>query len=212
MEYFVLDLNSFSHHKWAPAEVNWWSGLVGIHGEYVFVSNYPGQDNPGSVSLGIYERGEQLDEIENFQFHHVQEQFVVGVGEDLKTYAYDLSQKQLKAYEISDEIVHQDKMVFPSLYMADDPSFDTIREFMSTMGVVVSLAAEYLETKDHVIFSYYKGKEIYSRFIIVVKEGEVVLHVQMDQDMKGVSTESFLTYQNLLIFAENRQTLQVYEL
>ncbi len=89
-------------------------------------------------------------------------------------------------------------------------SFNTIKQFLRKDAV---LGCEYLEKDDLVIFSYYLSKDAsYDRFILVLGDGAELIHIELDNELKGFAPGSFFTTENRLIFARQKNEINIYEI
>lgn len=114
--------------------------------------------------------------------------------------------------EPSYEEDHEATSVFPTIYQEGTDSFQSVQTFLDSKGKSIVRSVEYLETQDHVCMTYYlQRNKSFNRYVYVMDlEGNVLLDIQIDENMKGVVFQSFFTFRNLLIFAENRNILHVY--
>jgi len=81
------------------------------------------------------------------------------------------------------------------------------------MGIHQVSSIEYLEIPDQniAILAYTKQFEMkMDRFIILLLNGDVLLHQQIDEKMKGEAPNSFVILGNNLIFVENKKTINIY--
>ena len=104
--------------------------------------------------------------------------------------------------------------IFPVVYHQGTEAFEQVQRFMTRRGIEIAESVEYLEREGYIFVTYYlkKNKQL-RRFVYVMdKEGQVLMDRQLDEKMEGVVFQSFFTYQNLLIFVENRNELHVYQL
>ncbi len=98
----------------------------------------------------------------------------------------------------------------PILLHPEMKGFDTVKQFI---GKNVVLGCEYEETEDAIVISYYlKEKTSFDRYLMVVKDAEVVYHEVQDTGLKGFAPGSFFTYQNRLIFVREKSELNIYEI
>ncbi len=104
--------------------------------------------------------------------------------------------------------------VFPVIYHQGTDAFEKVSLFMMQKGIEVVNAVEYLEIDGYILLAYYnkKNKQLSRNVYVMSQTGEVLLNRQIDENMEGVVFQSFFTYQNLLIFVENRNELHVYQL
>lgn len=104
--------------------------------------------------------------------------------------------------------------VFPVVYHKGTAAFEKVQRFLAIRGIEIAESVEYLESEGYIFVTYYlkKNKQL-SRFVYVMDNtGKVLMDRQLDEKMEGVVFQSFFTYQNLLIFVENRNELHVYQL
>ncbi|MDW3193102.1 MAG: hypothetical protein R8G66_12090 [Cytophagales bacterium] len=104
--------------------------------------------------------------------------------------------------------------IFPVVFHHGTEAFEQVQRFMNRRGIEIAESVEYLEQEGYIFVTYYlkKNKQL-SRFVYVMdKGGQVLMDHQLDENMEGVVFQSFFTYQNLLIFVENRNELHVYQL
>ncbi len=104
--------------------------------------------------------------------------------------------------------------IFPVVYQEGSEAFEKLQRFMAKRGMSVVDTVEYLETDDYIFVAYYlkENKQLSRHVYVMNREGKPLLDRQIDQKMEGVVFQSFFTYNNLLIFVENRNELHVYQL
>ena len=104
--------------------------------------------------------------------------------------------------------------VFPAVYYPGTEAFEKVRQFMARRQIEVVEAVEYLETEGYIVMTYYlkKNKQLSRHVYVMDSEGKLWMDHQLDEKMEGVVFQSFFTYENLLIFVENRNKLHVYQL
>lgn len=88
--------------------------------------------------------------------------------------------------------------------------FDTIKQFIGENAV---LGAEYLETNTTAVMAYYFSKnESFTRHLTVLKNGSTQMEILQDSNLNGFAPGSFFTTENRLIFAREKNEINIYEI
>ncbi len=105
----------------------------------------------------------------------------------------------------------QRKMVSePTLYLPESEGFETVKQFL---GETIVVGCEYQEVNDVVILSYYLSNgDQFERKLTVLKEGEKVLELMQDENIKGFAPGSFFTFEKRLIFVKEKVEINIYEI
>ena len=100
---------------------------------------------------------------------------------------------------------------FPVFYPKDHEGFIDISSFLATLSITHHHAIEYLEYEYLIIITYYQGQSNLKRKILALdKDGEELLHDQIDSNMKGIVFQSFFTFGRYLVYVKERKTLEVF--
>ena len=98
----------------------------------------------------------------------------------------------------------------PHWIPSEREEFKPLRKFI---GQELVFGCEYLEVSDCIIISYYLSEEKGSnRHLLVIKAGLECLNLVQDRHLKGFAPGSFFTYQNRLIFAREKNEINIYEI
>jgi hypothetical protein len=193
-------------------EATWWSSLLGLYGSFLIINNFPNQSNPGPSDVQIvdWKSGEIIEVFEQVLVDQFDKHMLKGryMKEDHSTEPFELDLSKYANYGLIDS-----SMMVPGFIPGDNPDFEVIRSYLNTLSIHPVLGAEYLENEEDILFTTYeKINKHYNRILLWIRNGQVLLKKVIDKNMKGVSLESFVTFEKKLIFVEDRKTLQVYEM
>ncbi len=214
LHYHIISLDSYRHQNVAkPEKVDWWSSVKGLYGNLIAILQYEDQNNPGPATLIIFDyvNGTINKEISSFLPDRIDGNVLTGrVYENHTEKGIKLD---LNDYVDGEKNKDPAKVSFPFFIDAANPDFEVIRGYLEGIDTNPVLGADYLEHGPNIFLSYYvKSTKGFDRFILWIYRGNIRLHEKMDENMKGVSSESFITSPNRLIFVKNRRTLVLYEI
>ncbi len=197
----------------APIELDWWSSLVMVREDQIFVHlyRYPEIPEPTDIIVFSLENGNLL--------YHLPNHFLVGtpsnglaqvarrVGEELKYYDLDASTGSLSKCDnpTENEILSDFKL--PNLQKNGDPYFDQMRFFIeSLVGHGALHSIEYLDLKPYMMFSYYiYEQEKMNQFILVANQNkEIIVHDLVNEGEKSVGVGTMILKANVLVYLKNK--------
>lgn len=110
----------------------------------------------------------------------------------------------------SEEPVHFEKVLQPSIYELGTAYFDKVAQFL---GLDLPCSCEYLQVEDKIIISYYLrfGKD-FERYLLLLDAGKKALKELLDEKMKGFAPGAFFVLRNRLCFIRNRNEICIYHL
>lgn len=139
--------------------------------------------------------------------HIVLQYFENKKNPDSKSYwSYDWKKGDWKSVDPTEQAM---PVSTPDWIPADAHEFQIIKQFTGTNAV---LGSEYLELGSLIVLNYYHNNESLERSILVLKNGNNVLHEVQDTKLKGFSLGGFFATQNRLIFAREKNEVHVYEI
>ena len=191
-----------------PKGIDWWSTLSYLIEQKLIISQFPNQTNPGPSNIYIYDFSNR--EISNFIA-----QCILDELKDGKLYGHRIDKSKMDHFSI--EIASSDykkcSLMKPVFYPDGCEDFCTVQSFLTEMGEEPVLGVEYMETGQAIVFTYYLQRQnYYERYLLMIQNEEIKLHVQLDDQMKGLATGSFMIFDHYLIYIINRKELQVYAL
>ncbi|PWJ42733.1 DUF4905 domain-containing protein [Sediminitomix flava] len=98
----------------------------------------------------------------------------------------------------------------PIEYVQENEHFQTFEKFLEKkFNHVPFKSIEYLETEKNLILSYYiKSGKILQQFLLVLtREGNVLYHEIIGKSEKGVGLDTFMIYENVLLFTKDQNQL-----
>lgn len=209
IQYYLLDTQKAELSPfWKPEEIDWWTSLVGGYGEKAATILMKDQKNPGPGILLIYDhKVEKLKKrVADFLLDSFDGLLISGTvfGSDgYIPFEYAFENDSIRARDIS----------VPVLYRQGNEDFDTVSMFAKRFGHSIVLGVEYLELGDEIFFTYYvQSERTFDRYLCWLSNENLALHVRIDQKMSGIALESFITFQNKLIFVRDRSILSIYEI
>jgi hypothetical protein len=220
--YNLIHLNTFDDQQiHLPENFDWWVSLFGHYQQYLLLSSFEDQKNPGPSDFIIwdYENQQEVIRLANFQPE------LLHSGQLFGYYLEDLQKKTALSLDTLESFtIHQLPDTVPSLagypvfYQEGESSFETVRTFLELQGYQPILKIDYLEYRDWIVVACYEKADstaastYLTRKLLVVRGNETMLHEVLDQKMKGVADESFICLQNHLIFVQDRKTINIYDL
>ncbi|MGB0521948.1 MAG: DUF4905 domain-containing protein [Flammeovirgaceae bacterium] len=123
--------------------------------------------------------------------------------------------KQAQSQTITQFESHVVDVQLPSRYVSETPYFDTVANFLATkFQVQASMVIDYLEHDHLLIIAYYEQEQVFytQHLLIMTKSGTPIYQAILDRELKGIGNESFLVYNNLLIYIEEKHTVKTINL
>ncbi len=211
IQFFQLDPKIPSLKElWTPDSLSWWSSLVASHGPYTMLNSFEDQKNPGPGKFLVLNQDAHRIEhdLDHFEFIGISSNDLIG-----RTITDKGMEEKVLKLNLQDGSNLKLNLEYPGFISPDSNDFQTIVEYLNEFGVQPVLGAEYFEVDENIILSYYvnSGRK-FDRYICWLNSGNINLMHKIDEGMTGIAFESFLTFQNHLIFVENRSILKIYEI
>ena len=190
-----------------PIKSDWWLTLLGLSGGHLILGQYKNQKNPGPITLWVYDWIKQVmvQEIDHFQLNECSE---------FNIYGKALKGTQSEEIHIKlNNLQSGEELSFPETFKIGSPSFDTVAAYLNTQDRLILYEVAYLEIGYHILMNYYyQDGDSLNKSLVWLANEQLVIHEDIDQNMKGISSESFIVLGKKLIFVSNRNNLKVYYL
>ena len=211
MEHYfaVIDVHSCEVIKIKiPIETtDWWSTLLGIKGNQLIIGVYQNQRNPGPITLIRYDwkRDIILEEILNFQLSEMTDTFIKGKV---------LKEEGFENLEISLGVGKNiEKISLPTIFPSGTPAFDTVAKYLRRKNIEPKGEVAYLEIDHHILILYYKDNhDLFDKYLLWLMGEKVLQEFVLDLKVNGISAESFMVLANKLIFVQNKNKINIYDL
>ena len=209
MEHYfaVININSCEVTKIKiPIKTDWWSTLIGIKGNQLIIGVYQNQRNPGPITLIRYDwkSDKVLEEIPNFQFSEMTDTFVKGKvlnGQGFEIIEISLGKEKNK-----------EKVLSPTIFSFGTTAFDTVAKYLRRKNREPKGEVSYLEFDDHILILYYiDNNNLYDKYLLWLSGEKVVKEFILDLKVKGISAESFMVLAKKLIFVQNKNNINIYD-
>ncbi len=197
--FLVFDLKSLETTDFLSIEeVDWWTTLVYVSGDYLFLDKYLDPQNPTAKSLLIYDyRKENLvAEVEDFQMVGFDANQIFGTlaSDRNMDSAIELSELGMSPLETQQTEI----AIFPSFFSPGSETFELAKEYLQED---IGLGIEYLEHQGHVIISYYtKDGAKFARHLVFIRNEEEIFRLKQDSNLEGYAAGAFLVMNGYLIF------------
>lgn len=201
---------------------NWWVSVEQCKNGLIFFHGFKDDQFALHEGLTIYDidKNKVLWQQHDYTFHYLlQDSIVVSDPEDnfLKVsiregnvidQAIDLN--TLPKEEITNTI-----LIFPVQYLNGTEYFTTVSGFIrnNKLGEPVK-AIEYLEIQNFIVISYYILDQnlLLNKLVIFDLNGKLLHNDTIDQNLKGIGSETFFIYDNFVIYIKQKTQLLIYEM
>lgn len=188
-DYFTID------------ETDWWTTLVRIKEDFLFLDKYEDQQDPTKKTLLIFDSSSctLVRKITDFQIVEFSDQGLVG---------------QIKNNGDADSIIiysdlgirtgnsQSESVVFyPLFYPETSETFTLASEYLKKE---LALGVEYFEQGETIIISYYqRSGSKFERLLVLIESGHEVFHELIDESLTGYASGAFFIANEYLIFITN---------
>ena len=210
MEHYFVVIHVYSYEVTKikiPIKMDWWSTLLGIKGNLLIIGVYQNQHNPGPITLMRYDWKSNviLEEIKNFQLHELTDTFIKGKV---------LKEEGFEPLEISlGEEKNMEEISLPTIFSSKSSAFDTVAAYLRRKNLEPKEEVAYLEVDDHIIILYYlQNNDLLDKHLLWLNKEKVVQEFILDDQVQGISAESFMVLGKKLIFVQNRKNIKIYDL
>ncbi len=185
---------------------DWWSSLLLIKNNHLFVEKYEDAQNPLDKSLIVASAndGSVVKHLPGHQLVEVRDRSIV--IQKIEDPAVRIEEQLSGKSQTSDHYDFFEPMVFPE----GSDNFEMVKSFL---GKNIVSQVDYLEWGDYIIISYFIPEEKeFSRRMMVLKDEREVFRAVLDQKMDGVAPGGFFVFKNFLIFIIERNQINAIEL
>jgi hypothetical protein len=179
-------------------EADWWTTLVSINGNYLFLDKYADPQNPTSKSLVIYDWHKQttVGEIEDFQMYGLDAKQIFGVQASDRNVESAIPLEELNM--VFEDTIWEMEVHLPHFFASDSETFAMAKEYLQEE---IAIGVEYYETGDFLSISYYvKAGSKFDRMLLVLKEECEILRITQDSSLEGFASGAFLVMNGYFIF------------
>ena len=195
-------------------EEPWWINLAGASDGIILFNAYTETSNPDRKAILAYDLGRKLRWWRNdFSMTSVGQDHVRGVVSrlGLQEIALDLHSGEevpLKAPVAMDTSM----VILPAQYPEGTAHFETVKTFLSQkLNLMPVLSLEYTEHHACIMISYYVMENGLANYLLVMqKNGAVMMHEKLGEQLKGIGLGTFFILSGCLIFVKNRMELVSY--
>lgn len=209
----------------------WWQGLEDAQHGLIFLHGYGDRklgEHKGIVALSAQEQ-KILWENKELTFYGITEDgiLVYPASDPENKFALlqfetgaVLSEKfsQHQAMEKVDfyTVARNINCLFPLHYKEGEAYFEQVRNFLSVQLPCKPVKAiDYAETENFIICSFYETDafgELNNQLVVFDLEGNLYLHETLGTRLKGIGTDTFFIFKEILYFIQNRSFLTAYKL
>ena len=197
-------------------EESWWVNLAAASGDVVLFTIYLETQNPDKKGILAYGLSDQKLRWWNndFSLTSVERDRVTGFSSRFgaKKIALDLhsGQEVPVTPDASEPGVHA--LIRPVQYAEGTPHYETVKTFLSQKLTLLPVRAlEYLEYESLIMISYYISHEGLANYLLVMdKNGNVLLHEKLGEQLKGIGLDTFFMLSGCLFFVKNSEELVSY--
>jgi hypothetical protein len=195
-------------------EEPWWVNLAGASDDIVLFNTYTETANPDRKAILAYDLDRKLRWWRNdFSLTFVGRDcirgFVSRLG--LREITLDLHTGQEIA-SVENAPLDTSMLILPEQYPAGTPYFETVKTFLARkLNLLPVLSLEYVEHDSRILVSYYVMENGLANYLLVMqKDGVVLMHEKLGEQLKGIGLETFFILSGCLIFVKNRMELVSY--
>ena len=208
---FFLDNQTF--------EDSWWMGVSAVTDQYIIFHRFEDSENPQDKSLIAFDFKNQgiTQELKNHELLEVGKSHWVVRSQEEEPKVSWLSLKDGHAVA-SDEVTpftNDAIFQYPHQYLEETEYFDTVARLVKTKLVVDPVQSiEYWQSDAHIVLSYHTREKqgISNEIVVLDVKGNVLLQETLDQNLKGMSKDTFFLSDNRLIFVQEKKKLLSYSL
>jgi len=206
-------------------EEDWWIGLSAAEGKLLVLHTYEDNDNPEIKSFFAVRNDTQkiVWQDQRLQVLDVYQGKLYGfIREDTATSYKSISletneQQNLSDREIADVLKRaspENKYIrHPFHYTAEDTYFGTVSRFVQHyLNQQIKAGCEYLDENGLIFISYYleENKALANYLLVLDKEGELLLHEKLDDQLANIGLGTFMLARDQLIFIKQKRKLLSY--
>lgn len=202
-------------------EEPWWISLSGSSGGMLLFQIYDDMQNPEHKTLlAVHAETRQVSwKRKDFSVQNIQEGRIQGIqrGSEPRQLSLDPLTGAVLEHKAEIELV-PDKISAPARpfqYMDGNAYFETIKKFLQqTRNLTPVMGAEYLETEELILVSYYilEGTGLANYLLVMHENGELLLTEKLGGQLKGLGVETFFILSGYLFFVRNKHEFLSYQI
>lgn len=197
LSFLVFDIGSLEISDYLEQEsTDWWTTLVAVRDRYLFLDQYTDPQDPTSKGLMYWDwKNGELKILEDFQLQAIDGNKIRGTSASEKSItkvsdSIDLPEGGMK-----------NQVNYPDFFSPDTPTHKLVCDYLEAE---LSLGVEYFEQAENIIISYYVRSDAkFNRKLVVIRDGEEVLHEVQDFGLDGFAAGAFFILCGFLIFITN---------
>ncbi|MEP4534337.1 MAG: DUF4905 domain-containing protein [Cyclobacteriaceae bacterium] len=187
-----LEISDYLQHQ----ATDWWTTLVAVRERYLFLDQYTDPQDPTSKTLMYWDwENGRAKTLEDFQLLAIDGHTLGG------TSASDRSIKKVSETIELPAVGEKNQIEYPDFFSGGSRTHKLVCEYLEAE---LDLGIEYFEQAENIIISYYvRSGAKFDRKLVVIKDGEEVLHQIQDFGMEGFAAGAFFILAGYLIFITN---------
>ncbi|MFY0601527.1 MAG: DUF4905 domain-containing protein [Cyclobacteriaceae bacterium] len=181
-------------------QADWWTTLVSVKSQYLFLDKYLDPQDPTKKSLLVFDSASEslMKELEDFQLSHISKEGLVGTKASDRAIEQKFPIPELRID--MKEPVELRNATHPVFYSEGSDSFDLAKTFLDQE---IFLGVEYWEGRNHIIISYYiRSGAKFDRKLLVLREEEEYVDLILDKGLEGFASGAFLIISDYLVFIQ----------
>lgn len=221
--YHLLDTSAGKFlFKNVQFEESWWIGVSWLINDIIIFHTWPDQDNPDVRNYFAYDirRKEVLWAMEEKNILEIKDsQMMVMNKESVAVEAYDIiSGKKVEMQEVANDLGQSENKLLkkPFHYPEGTEHFKTVSDFIKgAFDKQIMKGVDYFENDGVIIVSSYflnEKKKLNNEIVVVDHQGNPLMQVNLENDLDGISTDTFFIYSNKLIFVAHKRDFLIYQL
>ncbi len=206
-------------------EEDWWVSLSVAEGQLLVLHTYEDSDNPEVKSFfAIHNDTKKVVwQDQRLQVLNVYQGKLYGfIKEDTATSYKSISLETNDQHNLSDEETArvlerasaENKYIrHPFHYVEEDAYFGTVSRFVQHyLNQQIKVGCEYLDENGLIFISYYmeEDKALANYLLVLDKEGELLLHEKLDDQLVHIGLGTFMLARNQLIYVKQKRELLSY--
>lgn len=202
-------------------EETWWIGIEAVHFGHILFHGYDHLQYSNHLGITCVNATSQtiIWERKDITFKAVSGTAIEVFGKNqpfqLEFELVDIKTGE-KLTQNKDEVLETKKnLLFPSLYFSTEEVFPKIAKFIELKtNEIACQVIEYLEYNSFIIISFYtKENEILqNRLILLNGDAQILMETTIDDNLKGVGNQTFMVFNNFLIYIHKKTELKLFEL
>lgn len=207
-----------------PLQEDWWIGLDEVFNSKLILHGFKDLQNPehkGIIVCNVHS-GKILWQNDSITFEGIHQNTIIGYlnNEGEKSFVkVDIENGQVEPIALNSSGVsfksRETAILNCHHILASQELFTKISQFIKDLIKIEPVVAiDYLEKDNYIIISYYivENKTLSNYILILDENGEEKVHQNLGKNLKGIASDTFFVFKNMVIFVLEKKELVVYEL